>query len=151
MSRHNARLAGGRISGLDELISALDLMPRESANLARATVHGVAGEYRDRMRKRVRAAGIGKNKTLEKALFAKRDRSPPDKPSASVHVSKGKGARYDGFYWHWLEWPTRNRYMPTVPYIGPTAAEMAAEMPDAIKRQFDKRVVAMMKRRARSK
>jgi HK97 gp10 family phage protein len=116
------------ISGLREVEKTLDtLAPRSARNINRNVVTDVAREARDEAKnnapRRDRRGG-----TLRKAIKARRRRGEPDVAQAAVYVTTGNSVKHDAWYWHFLEWGTRN---------GIKAHEFMTRSVTAIKRRLD--------------
>lgn len=136
--------AGMKLEGLDELhVTLKDFAPNEARNLLRATVHGVAGEVRDRLRRRAPK----KSGTLSKAFRADRLKSDRDNPQSAVNVTHGKGEKYDAFYWHMVEHGTVNA--DASPFIGPTVEEMRPDLPGVYRQEFGEKYEKALAKRAK--
>lgn len=139
-------VSGGiKIEGLEDLDKVLNQMaPRASRNLMRSTIQGVAQEIaKESRRKAPKDSG-----TLRKAIKAKRRRAKnPDKPFSDVVVTTGRSAKYDAFYWRFIEYGAQNS--PERPFIRPSVDLMRPQIPEIMQRQFAKKLEAMLKRAAK--
>lgn len=134
---------GMSIEGLDEVLENLtDVLPREAKNLARSTVHGIAGKVRTSMRQKApRRKG-----TLRKAIVAVRRRGAQTQVASDVWINHGKGQKHDAWYWHFVEWGTQDQ--PAQPYINPTVEEITPKIPAIYRDEFGKRLEKLMARKA---
>lgn len=140
-----AATSGIKIEGMEDLDRVLGQMaPRASRNLMRSTIQGIAQEIaKESKRKAPKDKGV-----LRKAIKAKRRRPRnPDKPFSDVIVTHGRGAKYDAFYWRFVEFGTQDR--PEHPFIRPAVDLMRPKIPEIMERQFAKKLEAMLKRAAR--
>lgn len=141
-----AAARGLKFEGMDELRAALrDFAPKEVNNLLRNTVHGVAGVVRDGVRKRA-PVDTG---TLRKAITAVRRRGKPGQPISDVIAKHGDGAKYDAFYWRFLEFGTSK--MMARPFIVPTVERFRPEMPRIYREEFGKKFEKAMAKKAKKK
>lgn len=147
---------GFQITGLDDVQKMLnDMAPREARNLMRATIHGVAGDVAKSAKTKVRS------KTVKKALKTKRIKSHPDKPSSGVYVTRGKNAKHDAYFWHWIEYGTKNRVikktgvdvgaMPETPFVRPAVQEIRASFETIMVDQFGKKLEKKLAREAKKR
>jgi HK97 gp10 family phage protein len=135
-----------------------DIAPRHARNLMRATVHGIAGE----ITKKAKAyAPKGNSGVLKKAIYTKRRKSPPEKPVSEVKIHQGSGAKYDAFYWRFVEYGTgggRGSHLPMLenddgtrypgarPFILPAKEQVRSKMEQITKTQFSKKLENAIKR-----
>lgn len=126
---------GVELTGLEELQKTLEkVAPNEARNLARSTVHWVAGQVRNGMRKRApKDEG-----TLRKAIIAKRRRGKPGEAVSDVRITHGRGVKHDAFYWHMIEFGTERQ--SAQPFIEPTVAEIEPQIPKIYRDEFGKRL-----------
>ncbi len=133
------------ITGLKEFRKmCLDLAPREARNLARSTVHGVAGQIRKEMRKRAPKD----DGDLRKAIKTKRRRMQGDVAISDVRIEHGATAKYSAFYWHFVEFGTIKR--SAQPFIRPTVDFIQPQLPDIFRDEFGKRLEKVLARKARA-
>lgn len=132
------------ITGIKEFRKmASTLAPRQARNLARSTVHGVAGEIRKDMRKRApRDEG-----TLRKAIKAVRRRMQGNTAISDVRIEHGGGVKNDAWYWHFLEFGTQRQ--SAQPFIQPTVSEMEPRLPAIWADQFGKKLEKALAREAK--
>lgn len=154
--------------GLEELTDLLKhVAPRSANNVMRNAVMDLARDVRDEMKQRV-PSDTG---TLKKAIKAKRRRAKHDELRADVEITQGKGQRYDGFYWHFVEFGTKgytagdtretssgrhrvNRNVPprpAQPFINPSAEAIRPQVPRLMREHFGKRYEKEMQRLAKRK
>lgn len=78
-----AKLTRMTFEGVTDLRQTLtELAPRESRNILRNTVHGVAGVVRDKMKQRVTKL----TRDLERSIYTLRRRGKPDAPVSEVRL-----------------------------------------------------------------
>lgn len=137
--------SGIKIDGMDELKEVLDLLaPRVANNLMRATVHGIAST----IAKDAKARAPKDSGDLRKAIKAKqRKAKAPNKPVSDVMVEHGDGARYDAYYWRFVEYGTQTQ--PERPFLRPAIDLARANMPEVMREQFGKKVEQALKRAAK--
>jgi HK97 gp10 family phage protein len=136
---------GIRIEGLDELNKTLsELAPREAVNILRSTVHGVAGEVRDEMRR----GAPEDSGDLKKSIFTQRRRVTGDDVISDVRIRHGKGQKYNAWYWRFLEFGTVDRPRGD-PFIVPAVERIAPRMNAIFREQFGKKFEAAMVRKAK--
>lgn len=136
---------GISVEGLDELEKVLNMMaPKAARNLMRSTIHGVASEIaKEAKRKAPKDEG-----TLRKAIKAKRRRPKhPDAPFSDVIVTTGGTAKYDAFYWRFIEYGTTDQ--PEAPFFRPSIDLMRPQIPKIMEKQFGKKLETMLKRAAK--
>lgn len=132
------------VIGLEEIKKVLTkIAPKEAANLARATIHGLASTVTKEAKKRVPTD----KGTLKKAIKAKRKKSTPDKPISDVIVTQGNSAKADGFYWHFVEYGTGGPSPQAErPFLRPARDFVQANMPKILDEQFKKKLVSAVNR-----
>ena len=103
------------IEGDREIKRALtELAPREARNVLRRTTLAATRKLRDDARRRApKDQGV-----LRRAIRAKRDRGRPGSIEASVIITHGGDARFDAFYWRFLEYGTQKQ--SARPFMQPT-------------------------------
>lgn len=126
------------IEGLEELRSTLeDLAPKQVANILRASVHGIAGDARDRLKERVRQP----TGQLRDSIKAYRKRSYPYFP-----VSEVRGGA-TAPYMLMLEFGTSRT--KAQPFIVPTTEEMRPKLPAQYRETFGKKLEKSLERKVR--
>ncbi len=126
------------MEGLDELREMLtDIAPREANNILRATVHGIAGRVRDKMRQLVKK----RTGRLDKSIKAVRRRGGPNFPVSEVRL--GATAPYGLM----LEFGTSKT--KAQPYIVPTVEQMRPGLPNEYREEFGKKLEANLRRQAK--
>ncbi|MBL4612140.1 MAG: HK97 gp10 family phage protein [Emcibacter sp.] len=135
---------GLEVTGIDEITKVLEqLLPRHAANLSKAMVHGLASEVTKEAKKRVPK----KTGTLGRAIKAKRRRGKPGQPVSDVIVESGKTAKFDGFYWRFIEFGTGGPVpQPEQPFLRPAKDLIQANIPRIAQEQFVKKLAAAVKR-----
>ena len=135
---------GLEVTGIDEITKVLEqLLPRHAANLSKAMVHGMASEVTKEAKKRVPK----KTGTLRRAIKAKRRRGKPGQPVSDVIVESGKTAKFDGFYWRFIEFGTGGPVpQPEQPFLRPAKDLIQANIPRIAQEQFVKKLAAAVKR-----
>lgn len=133
-----------QLIGLDDVEHILETVaPRHARNLARAFVHGLAGEARNEARRRApRRSG-----DLRKAIKAKRLRPRRPTQVASAVIVETAGAQRDAFYWRFQEYGTREH--AEQPFIRPTRDMIQARLPTLVDKQFKKKLSAAVAREQR--
>lgn len=132
------------IDGLDFVRSQLrDFLPREANAILRRTVTKIAATVRTSMRERAPVArGV-----LRKAITSRRERGNRDEAVAAVYISKGKGARHDAYYWHWVEFGTVDQ--PPRPFITPAVEAARASLTETFRNEFGRQLERQMAARAK--
>jgi HK97 gp10 family phage protein len=132
------------VEGLKELHDmAGKVAPRVAIQLARATVHKIAGLARNAMKKRApKDEG-----TLRKAIVAVRRRGTPDMAVSDVRIAHGKGQKNDAWYWHFKEYGTVNQ--SATPFIQPTIAEFESQIPAIYREEFGRKLEQRLARDAK--
>lgn len=133
------------IEGLEGLEAALgDLSQRQARNLNRATVQAMAVA----VAKDARLRAPKDKGTLKKAIKARRRRArDPDKPFSDVRVEHGNDARYDAFYWRFVEYGTLTQ--TARPFIGPAADALRGNVSAIYRAEFMRKYAAYLRRRAK--
>jgi len=138
-------ISGVKIDGLEGLEDVLaGVGPRVARNLNRSTIHAMAGIVRDD----ARANAPRDSGTLRKAIKSVR-RKPknPDQPYSDVVVESGKDAKYDAYYWRFVEYGTINQ--AARPYIQPAVDALAAQVPTVYREEFFKKFAKWAERQAK--
>lgn len=127
------------IKGLEDANKMLSqLVPREANNLMRATIHGAAIQAKNKIKQR---APVGYTGLLKKDIKAKRRRSKPGKPVSDVIIKSA-------FYWRFIE-HGNSQGLPARPFVKPSFAEIKADMPNILKKQFGLKLEQRIKRLAK--
>jgi HK97 gp10 family phage protein len=126
------------VEGLDEVIATLkDVTPREAINLARSTVHAIAGKVRDEIRKDApRDRGV-----LKKSIVSVRRRGTPTTVQSDVVVKP------DAFYYFFQEFGTVKQ--PARPFITPNVEEIRPKIPEIYRREFGVKLERALARKAK--
>lgn len=128
------------IRGAQDVIDALvDMTPREANNLMRSTVHAMAGEIRNDMRRTAPDDPSTKKNDLKRSISSKRERSKPMTPLSTVRIAKR------AFHWLFLEYGTSK--MRAQPFIMPATERFRVRTMDSFLMQFGKKLEAAWKRR----
>lgn len=126
-----------QIDGLDEIREQLkDVGIREGRNLMRATIRAVAVK--------VQKAAIDKapvdEGNLKRSLKVRARRSHPDAPVFEVWAGSTGGAKFDAFYWRFVEYGTSGKTaQPARPFIRPAVEEIRAQLPGILRQEFGKK------------
>jgi HK97 gp10 family phage protein len=136
-----------QVIGADDIAKVLSqFAPRVANNLAKAVIHGVAGE----ITKKAKAKVPTKTGNLKKALKTKRRRGKPGQPVSDVIVSQGKSAKNDGFYWRFVEYGTQTGSKEQ-PFIRPAKDAVFGQLDSIIDNQFKKKLIAAVNREKKRK
>ena len=129
------------VIGIEEVKRTLDqIAPRHANNLMRATIQGIASEIaKDSKKNAPRDSG-----DLRKAIKAKRKRSPKNRPVSEVVVTQGRSARYDAFYWRFVEYGTVKQ--AAAPFIKPAEERVGNDLDRVVTEQFGKKLESALKR-----
>lgn len=126
------------IEGLDEVIATIkDLTPREAINLARSTVHAIAGKVRDE----IRADAPRDTGSLRKAIVSVRRRGTPTTVQSDVVVKP------EGFHWLFQEFGTVKQ--PARPFITPVVEQTRPKIPEIYRREFGVKLERSLARKAK--
>lgn len=140
------KAAGFEITGTEDVNKILtQIAPRHARNLMRATIHGVAST----IAKDAKANAPEDTGALKKSIKAKRKKSPPDAPVSEVFVEHGGKAKYDAFYWRFVEYGTRSK--AEHPFIRPAAGKARANYKQVLTAEFGKKLEAALKREAKKR
>lgn len=131
------------IDGLRDVQEVLDtLTPRHSQNLMRSTVQAMASE----IKKEAKRNAPSDTGDLKKSIGASRDRlKDKNKPTSSVYVTKGKTEKFNGFYWHFLEYGTKNGVKEHA-FFRRAIDSINAKREQLIEQLFMAKLTAMIKR-----
>lgn len=132
------------VFGLEDIQKVLEeLTPRHAANLSRAMVHGMASEVSKEAKKRVPK----RTGNLRRAIKAKRRRGKPGQPVSDVIVESGETAKFDGFYWRFVEFGTGGPVPQSEhPFLRPAKDLIQSNIPKIAEEQFTKKLAAAVKR-----
>jgi HK97 gp10 family phage protein len=126
------------IEGLDEVIATLkDVTPREAINLARSTVHAIAGRVRDEIRK---DAPVDTG-ALRKSIASVRRRGTKTTVQSDVVIKPA------GFPWIWQEFGSVKQ--PARPFITPVVEETRPKIPEIYRREFGIKLERALARKAK--
>lgn len=137
---------GIELIGLEDVKKIIDqIAPKESVNLMRAAVHGIASNVaKDAKQFAPKDSGL-----LRKNIKAKRRRAPPNKPTSDVVIT-GSGKNEQAFYWRFIEFGTSGKTsISAAPFIGPAAEKARATLVSDLREQFFKKLEARLKREAK--
>jgi HK97 gp10 family phage protein len=134
------------VEGIDELLHLLgDVTPKQARNIARSTVHAIAGVVRNQVR---RHAPVDTGK-LKKSIVTIRRRGTPSTVQSDVVIMHGKGQKFDAFYWHFVEFGTVD--LPAQPFITPAVEEIGPQIPDMYRELFGQKLEKSLARKAKKK
>ena len=137
-------LKGVEVVGDKEIMQILgEIAPKEARNLARSTIFGLAQRIAKGAKSRVKTD----TGNLKKSIYAKRDKSPPDKPVSSVRFKPS------GWYWRFVEYGTeRGNNLEPRPFLRPAKLEVQASLKGIMREEFqkklEKRIKAVLKKQA---
>ena len=137
-----------KVEGLKDIQKILDdAGPKHSRNLMRATIQLVASNIAKDAKRR---APRGESGDLKRAIKAKRKKSHPTRPISDVIVEHGKGARYDAYYWRFVEHGTQGKGGQSArPFIGPAAEAARANFEKVLADSFGKKLEQALSREAK--
>lgn len=126
-----------KIEGLDEIREQLkDVGVREGRNLMRATIRSVAVRIQ---RAAAERAPIDEG-DMKRSLKVRSRKSHPDAPVFEVWAGSTKGAKYDAFYWRFVEYGTSGKTaQPARPFIRPAVEDARALLPGILRDEFGKK------------
>lgn len=129
-----------QVEGLAEVMDTIgNLLPREAINLARSTVHAIAGKVRDEIRRDApRDTG-----TLRKSIVSVRRRGTPTTVQSDVVVKPA------GFYHGFIEFGTVKQ--PARPFITPVVEATRPKIPEIYKKEFGVKLERALARKAKRK
>ena len=124
-------LQGVQVVGDSEVMDILkSIAPKEARNLARATIFGVAQRIAKGAKQRVKVD----NGKLRKGIFAKRDKSPPDRPTSSVRFKD------EAYYWRFVEYGTeKGNNLQSRPFLRPARQDVVGDLPNILREEFQKK------------
>lgn len=132
------------IEGLPELMHNLGVvLPTEARNLARSTVHSVAGVFRDEMRR----AAPTETGTLRKAIVSYRNKMEVSRVSSDVIITNGANAKYNAWYWHFVEWGTATR--TEHPFVVPTVERLQPKIEEIFRNELKGKLERSVARKAK--
>lgn len=132
------------VEGMEFLRDQLEqFLPRESTAVLRRTTQKIAAKVRDEIRARAPEA----TGNLRKAIVSKRDRGTRDSIEASVHITHGKQAKHDAFYWHMLEYGTA--HSAARPFVTPVYEQARSTYREDLSRELDAQVIKQLETRAK--
>jgi hypothetical protein len=89
-----------KITGIEDVQKILeDIAPKRATNLITATIRGIATE----IKKEIKGNAPKNTHNLIKSLKVKKARSDKFTPVFKVVFESGNNAKYDGFYWRFIE------------------------------------------------
>lgn len=140
---------GITLIGLDDIQDMLEsFIPKEANNLSRQFVFGLAQEGAKLAKSNVKT----RTGSLKKSIKAKRRKGKPGRPVSDVIVTTGKSAKYDGFYWRFVEYGTGGSHpSPEQPFVRPAYDKIKANLPQYTDKVFTdklrKRIAKLQKAR----
>ena len=132
-----------QITGVKELKKmASQVAPKVARNLARSTVHYIAGVARKDMRRRVPED----EGTLKRAIVTKRRKMRNNMAISDVRITHGGQAKFDAWHRHFVEFGTKQH--AAVPYIRPTVEQLAPQIPTLYRDEFGRRLERKLEQEA---
>lgn len=137
-----------QVEGIDELRERLkEFGVKEGRNIMRNTIRAIAS----RIAKQAKQAAPVDTGDMKDSLKVRARRSTPDNPIFEVWAGSSKGAKFDAFYWRFVEYGTSagskgTPAQPARPFIGPAAEAVRAELPGILREEFGKKWEAAMKK-----
>lgn len=139
-----------KLEGLGDLKATfMELAPRESENLQRATVHGIAGLVRDQI------SAAAPFAHLRDGFRSVRRRGQRGRPVSEVRAKKSAAD------WRWFEFGTAERFQRTTgrragritaqPFVHPKVEDVRRQMPQIYREQYGAKLEKMLRRRAKAK
>ena len=125
------------IDGLDEIREQLkDVGVREGRNLMRATIRAIAV----RIQKSAKQKAPVDSGDMKASIKLRPRKSHPDAPVFEVWAGSSKGAKFDAFYWRFVEYGTSGKTaQPERPFIRPAVEEVRAALPGILRDEFGKK------------
>lgn len=129
-----SQLKGIEVVGDKEVMAILEsIAPKEARNLARSTIHGIAGRITKLAKQRIPVD----SGALKKGIYTKRDKSPPDRPVSTVRF------RPHTYYWRFVEYGTeRGNNIQSKPFLRPAKQEVMGNMNQILREEFQKKLTA---------
>lgn len=122
------------IDGLDEIRETLkDVGTREGRNIMRATIRAIAAK----ISKAAKQNAPVDSGDMKASIKLKQRKSKPDNPVFEVWAGSKTGAKFDAFYWRFVEYGTKTQ--PARPFIQPAADEVRAQLPGILREEFGKK------------
>lgn len=136
------------VLGLDDVRKVLrELAPNHAYNLGRSTVHGIAQEIAKEAKKTLPER---EGKTLKKGTRALRRKPRKGEFISDVVVTRGKDARYNAFYWRYLEHGTKSG-LPEGAYFRKAKEKVQSNLPMLLNNVFRKKLAGAIKRELRKR
>lgn len=134
-------MMGIDVKGAEDMKALLqEIAPNEALKIARNTVHGVAGAVAEAIKEEApRKEGI-----MKKGIKTKRRRMRYGFIRSDVIAERGKGARYDAFYWRFLERGTSK--IPARPFALRGLRRIESRLPEILREQFVRKFIAALAR-----
>lgn len=129
-------MAGSTVSieGLDEVREMLrDVGIREGRNIMRATIRAVAAK----ISKSAKGKAPADTGTMKDSIKLRPRKSHPDNPVFEVWAGSKNGAKFDAFYWRFVEYGTKS--MAERPFFRPAVDEIRGELPQILRDEFGKK------------
>lgn len=130
-----------QLIGVEDLKKVLeDFAPKHANNLMRTTIHGVAGEIQKEAKSRVKE----RTGNLRRSLKTRRRRGKPSQPASEVYADQRANARYNGFYWRFVEFGTQTS--PEQPFMRPARQNVFTNLPAILQKQFKDKLIKAVDR-----
>lgn len=137
-----------QVDGIEELRERLrEFGVKEGRAIMRNTIRAVAA----RITKEAKARAPIDSGAMKDSIKLRPRRSTPDNPIFEVWAGSRKGAKYDAFYWRFVEYGTAasnkgGAAQSARPFIGPAVEAIRAELPGILREEFGKKWESAMKK-----
>lgn len=137
-----------QVDGIAELQERLkEFGVKEGRAIMRNTIRAVAAKITKQAKTNAPVDSGG----LKDSIRLRPRRSTPDNPIFEVWAGSTKGAKFDAFYWRFVEYGTAasnkgGAAQPARPFIGPAAESVRAELSTLLQQEFGKKWEAAMKK-----
>jgi len=142
--------AGIQITGINELIEQFRRIgEKETINVIRQSIHAQASKTAKEIKSAApvltefdevnkKGKSVRKKGVLKNAIGAKRRRSKNNRFVSDVQITEGKSAKYDAWYWHFVEYGTLKTQ--AVNFVEPPKMRAKATTETEIKAEFLRRI-----------
>ena len=138
-------MIGVRVEGMEQLRQQLGkLLPNEAHAAARRAVTKLAAKLRAEIK---RSAPVDTG-VLMGAVRSRRERGERDVAVASVYITKGKAAKLDAWYWHFIEFGTVTQ--AARPFITPALVRLRATLGRELGEEIIRQVARQLRKKAKA-